>query len=161
MRLFSELGGFIIFSPEKLGMFCKQKEIGSDIMSFLTSNESGDIITAEGIATPIFNLEPDDYKIEVKIHTDFEMNCDASKVSIGWLFNSTGSLCICGAGYFFDYNYDQLISNGNIFEVEIEKGWYSMTFSLPEKDLLRINLKSEKKAPPLFGDFNFKFNFIR
>ena len=155
MKLFSELGGFIVFSPERLDSFCKQKQIKNDIMSFLTNDESADIITAEGVATPLLNLEPDDYQIEVIL--DFEQKCSEKKLSTGWVFNSEGTLCICGAGYFFDYDYDRLVSIGKIFEIKIDKGWYSMHFSLPEKDVLRVSLKHEHIPPNFSGDFCFDF----
>ncbi|WP_445363429.1 hypothetical protein ACJJIQ_01090 [Microbulbifer sp. ANSA003] len=155
MRLFSELGGFIIFSPEQLEEFCQQRDIKNDIMSFLTSDESADIITVKGIATPILNLEPDDYKIEVVI--DCETNFINQKASKGWVFSSNGKLCICGAGYFFDYNYNQLVNEGKIFERQINEGWHSMSVTLPESDLLRIHLNSEKILPKCFGDYHFDF----
>ena len=126
-RIFSELGGFVIYEPGLLARYLDEHGLASgDILAYFTQTEHGGAITEEGIAVPILGVRSDYYDFAVTVgeasEEIFAQN-EAKIISRGWVFHSSGTLKIAGIGYFKDMS---CISEQNSLSFRVERGRYRL-----------------------------------
>lgn len=172
-RIFSELGGFVIYEPALLARYLDEHGLANgDVFAYFTQTEHGDAVVREGIAVPISGVRSDYYDFAVTVgeasEEIFAQN-EAKIISRGWVFHSSGTLKIAGIGYFKDMS---CISEQNSLSFRVERGRYSLeilggyrgaNFSgapAPRDDTpvfhLRLTLSSESKFS---GDLETPFYF--
>ena len=126
-RIFSELGGFVIYEPALLARYLDEHGlVGGDVLAYFTQTEHGGAVTEEGIAVPILGVRSDYYDFTVSTgeasEEIFAQN-EAKIISRGWVFHSSGTLKIVGIGYFKDMS---CISEQNSLSFRVERGRYSL-----------------------------------
>ena len=126
-RIFSELGGFVIYEPGLLARYLDEHGLASgDILAYFTQTEHGGAITEEGIAVPILGVRSDYYDFAVTVGEASEeifAQDEAKIISRGWVFHSSGTLKIVGIGYFKDMS---CISEQNSLSFRVERGRYRL-----------------------------------
>lgn len=126
-RIFSELGGFVIYEPALLARYLDEHGLASgDVLAYFTQTEHGGAVTEEGIAVPISGVRSDYYDFAVTVgeasEEIFAPN-EAKIISRGWVFHSSGTLKIAGIGYFKDMS---RISEQNSLSFKLKRGWYRL-----------------------------------
>ena len=126
-RIFSELGGFVIYEPALLARYLDEHGLANgDVLAYFTQTEHGGAVTEEGIAVPILSVRSDYYDFAVTVgEADEEIfNQNGAKIiSRGWVFHSSGTLKIVGIGYFKDMS---RISEQNSLSFRVERGRYRL-----------------------------------
>ena len=126
-RIFSELGGFVIYEPGLLARYLDEHGLASgDILAYFTQTEHGGAITEEGIAVPILGVRSDYYDFAVTAsEADEEIFAqdEAKIISRGWVFHSSGTLKIAGTGYFKDMS---CIGEQNSLSFRVKRGRYRL-----------------------------------
>ena len=126
-RIFSELGGFVIYEPALLARYLDEHGLASgDVLAYFTQTEHGGAVTEEGIAVPILGVRSDYYDFAVTVgeasEEIFAQN-EAKIISRGWVFHSSGTLKIAGIGYFKDIS---RISEQNSLSFKLKRGRYRL-----------------------------------
>ena len=126
-RIFSELGGFVIYEPALLARYLDEHGLASgDVLAYFTQTEHGGAVTEEGIAVPISGVRSDYYDFAVTVgeasEEIFAQN-EAKIISRGWVFHSSGTLKIAGIGYFKDMS---CISEQNSLSFRVKRGRYRL-----------------------------------
>jgi hypothetical protein len=62
-RVFSELFGFVLCVPDRLGAFFGGRVHGLDVLARCSSSPDGDRISAEGIAIPLMPIDAGEYTL--------------------------------------------------------------------------------------------------
>lgn len=126
-RIFSELGGFVIYEPALLAHYLDKHGLASgDALAYFTQTEHGGAVTREGIAVPISGVRSDYYDFAVSTGEASEeifAQDEAKIISRGWVFHSSGTLKIAGIGYFKDMS---RIGDQNSLSFCVERGRYSL-----------------------------------
>lgn len=126
-RIFSELGGFVIYEPALLARYLEEHGLANgDVLAYFTQTEHGDAVTREGIAVPILGVRSDYYDFAVTVgEADEEIFAqnEAKIISRGWVFHSSGTLKIVGIGYFKDMS---RIGEQNSLSFRLERGRYRL-----------------------------------
>lgn len=126
-RIFSELGGFVLYEPALLARYLDEHGlVGDDVLAYFTQTEHGGAVTEEGIAVPILGVRSDYYDFAVTVgEADGEIFAqnEAKIISRGWVFHSSGTLRIVGIGYFKDTS---RISEQNSLSFKLERGRYRL-----------------------------------
>ena len=172
-RIFSELGGFVIYEPALLARYLDEHGLANgDVLAYFTQTEHGGAVTEEGIAVPISGVRSDYYDFTVTVgeasEEIFAQN-EAKIISRGWVFHSSGTLKIVGIGYFKDMS---RISEQNSLSFRVKRGRYSLeilggyrgaNFSgapAPLGDTPVFHLRLTPSAEPKFsGDLETSFYF--
>ena len=89
-RIFSELGGFVIYEPTLLARYLDEHGLANgDVLAYFTQTEHGGAVTEEGIAVPIPGVRSDYYDFAVTVgeadEEIFNQN-EAKIISRGWIF---------------------------------------------------------------------------
>ena len=172
-RIFSELGGFVIYEPALLARYLDEHGLASgDVLAYFTQTERGGAVTEEGIAVPISGVRSDYYDFAVTVGEESEeifAQNEAKIISRGWVFHSSGTLKIAGIGYFKDMS---RISEQNSLSFKLKRGRYrleilggyrSANFSgspAPCGDTPVFHLRLTPSAEPKFsGDLETSFYF--
>ena len=126
-RIFSELGGFVIYEPALLARYLDEHGLASgDVLAYFTQTERGGAVTEEGIAVPISGVRSDYYDFTVTVgeasEEIFAQN-EAKIISRGWVFHSSGTLKIAGIGYLKDMS---RISEQNSLSFKLKRGRYRL-----------------------------------
>ena len=126
-RIFSELGGFVVYEPALLARYLDEHGLASgDVLAYFTQTEHGGAVTEEGIAVPISGVRSDYYDFAVTVgeasEEIFAPN-EAKIISRGWVFHSSGTLKIAGIGYFKDMS---CISEQNSLSFRVKRGRYRL-----------------------------------
>jgi len=126
-RIFSELGGFVVYEPALLARYLDEHGLASgDVLAYFTQTEHGGAVTEEGIAVPISGVRSDYYDFAVTVgeasEEIFAQN-EAKIISRGWVFHSSGTLNIAGIGYFKDMS---CISEQNSLSFRVKRGRYRL-----------------------------------
>ena len=126
-RIFSELGGFVIYEPALLARYLDEHGLASgDVLAYFTQTERGGAVTEEGIAVPISGVRSDYYDFTVTVgeasEEIFAQN-EAKIISRGWVFHSSGTLKIAGIGYLKDMS---RISEQNSLSFKLKRGRYNL-----------------------------------
>lgn len=126
-RIFSELGGFVVYEPALLARYLDEHGLASgDVLAYFTQTEHGGAVTEEGIAVPISGVRSDYYDFAVTVgeasEEIFAQN-EAKIISRGWVFHSSGTLKIAGIGYFKDMS---CISEQNSLSFRVKRGRYRL-----------------------------------
>ncbi len=126
-RIFSELGGFVIYEPTLLARYLDEHGLASgDVLAYFTQTEHGGAVTEEGIAVPISGVRSDYYDFAVTVGEASEeifAQKEAKIISRGWVFHSSGTLKIAGIGYFKDMS---RISEQNSLSFRLKRGRYRL-----------------------------------
>lgn len=126
-RIFSELGGFVIYEPALLARYLEEHGLANgDVLAYFTQTEHGDAVTREGIAVPISGVRSDYYDFAASTGEASEeifAQDEAKIISRGWVFHSSGTLKIAGIGYFKDMS---RIGDQNSLSFCVERGRYSL-----------------------------------
>lgn len=126
-RIFSELGGFVIYEPALLARYLDEHGlVGGDVLAYFTQTEHGGAVTEEGITVPISGVRSDYYDFAVtagEASEEIFAQNEAKIISRGWVFHSSGTLKIAGIGYFKDMS---RISEQNSLSFRVERGRYSL-----------------------------------
>ena len=126
-RIFSELGGFVIYEPALLARYLDEHGLANgDVLAYFTQTEHGGAVTEEGIAVPILGVRSDYYDFAVTVgeadEEIFNQN-EAKIISRGWIFHSSRALKIAGIGYFKDVS---RISEQNSLSFKLERSRYGL-----------------------------------
>ena len=126
-RIFSELGGFVVYEPALLAHYLDKHGLASgDVLAYFTQTEHGGAVTEEGIAVPISGVRSDYYNFAVTVGEASEeifAQDEAKIISRGWVFHSSGTLKIVGIGYFKDMS---RISEQNSLSFRVKRGRYRL-----------------------------------
>ncbi len=136
MKIFPELNGFVVFSPEKLEEYLKVANVG-DLLEHLANSEDDGLLVESGVLLPIFNVEEGLYNVVVS-------TCKSVTDEFLGFFSSEGMLSVMGIGYLSGYSYDSLCAKGKIFKHVLEKGEYSISYQI-DGELLRLVVKNNVK----------------
>lgn len=87
-KIFSELKGFVIYSPELLAKYLQDHNLpGHNILKYFVENEHGDEITKSGIAIPIIGVEEDYYSFQLSENEEYILDhSEVEAQSEGWIF---------------------------------------------------------------------------
>ena len=126
-RIFSELGGFVIYEPALLARYLDEHGLANgDVLAYFTQTEHGGAVTREGIAVPISGVRSDYYNFAVTVgeadEEIFNQN-EAKIISRGWVFHSSGTLKIVGIGYFKDMS---CIGEQNSLSFKLKRGRHGL-----------------------------------
>lgn len=139
LKLFPELYGFVIYSEQPLLSFIKENNVGLDLLSFMTSSNIANEITAQGIVIPIFDVQEGLYDISLK--NSCSLN-DANKIGI---FESHGKLSICGMGYLAHFDVSDLRKREKIKDFSINKGFFDLYCTIDSiNEFVSLNLQPQK-----------------
>nr|WP_315034736.1 hypothetical protein [uncultured Chryseobacterium sp.] len=161
-KIFSELKGFVIYSPELLTRYLQEHNLpGNNILKYFVENEHGDEITKSGIAIPIIGVENDYYSFQVSLNEEYIL--DHSEVAIeseGWIFQTVNNqLRIAGIGYLKDIT---LINEENSITLPLENGWFLLKIRVGRKDgerLFELNIQKQEIKPDFRGDMTTEYYY--
>lgn len=156
--LFSELGGFVIYDKFVLDKYLKKNKLfDTDILSYFTETNHGDIVIQKGIIVPILNLPPDYYSIKLIDDVPRE---NILNISNGWsLYSNSKFVTVVGIGYLKDIT---TINLDNSLLFNISKGWHKLDIiSCYENSVptLKLFFIKTKKQPSFHGNFDIDFYF--
>ncbi|WP_338588987.1 hypothetical protein VXM60_11970 [Shewanella khirikhana] len=136
MKIFPELNGFVIYSPERLEEYLEKVKVG-DLLEHLANSEDDGLLVDSGVLLPIFNVEEGLYNVVVTTRKSI------ADEFLGF-FSSEGMLCVVGVGYLSGYSYDSLCAKGKVFKYSLDKGGYLISYQL-DGELLRLVVTSDEK----------------
>lgn len=161
-KIFSELKGFVIFSPQLLTQYLQDHQLsGTNILKYFVENEHGDEITKSGIAIPIIGVEEDYYAFRVSVNDEKILNDEEVEVeSKGWIFQTANNeVKIVGIGYLKDI---AAISEENSVTLSLENGWYSLKIRGGNKNgerLFELNMQKQDMHPAFSGDITTEYYY--
>ncbi|HCN49426.1 MAG TPA: hypothetical protein DIT10_10065 [Chryseobacterium sp.] len=161
-KIFSELKGFVIFSPELLAKYLQDYNLpGNNILKYFVENEHGDEITRLGIAIPIIGVEEDYYSFQISTNENYILDHNEVEAqSEGWIFQTVNNqVRIVGIGYLKDI---ALISEENSITLPLENGWYSLKIRAGRKNgerLFELNLVKQEIRPDFKGDITAEYYY--
>ncbi|QBA23443.1 hypothetical protein EU348_20610 [Chryseobacterium indologenes] len=161
-KIFSELKGFVIFSPQLLAQYLQDHHLsGTNILKYFVENEHGDEITKSGIAIPIIGVEEDYYAFRVSVNDEKILNDEEVEVeSKGWIFQTANNeVKIVGIGYLKDI---AAISEENSVTLSLENGWYSLKIRGGNKNgerLFELNMQKQDMHPAFSGDITTEYYY--
>ncbi|KAB1228717.1 hypothetical protein DBR39_24245 [Chryseobacterium sp. KBW03] len=161
-KIFSELKGFVVFSPQLLAKYLEENHLqGNNILKYFVENEHGDEITKSGIAIPIIGVEEDYYAFRVSVNDEKILNDDEVEVeSRGWIFQTANNeVKIVGIGYLKDI---ASINEGNSITLSLENGWYSLKIRGGNKNgerLFELNMQKQDMHPAFSGDVTTEYYY--
>lgn len=154
-KIFSELKGFVIYSPELLAKYLQEHNLqGNNILKYFVENEHGDEITKSGIAIPLIGVEEGYYSFYLSTNEEHILgNGEVAVQSDGWIYRTTNNeLRIVGIGYLKDIS---TINDENSIKLNLENGWSSLKIRAGIKDgerLFEINTRKQETQPNFSGD---------
>ncbi|MFP8894214.1 hypothetical protein [Chryseobacterium sp. EZn1] len=161
-KIFSELKGFVIFSPQLLAQYLQDYHLsGTNILKYFVENEHGDEITKSGIAIPIIGVEEDYYAFRVSVNDEKILSDEEVEVeSKGWIFQTANNeVKIVGIGYLKDI---AAISEENSVTLSLENGWYSLKIRGGNKNgerLFELNMQKQDMHPAFSGDITTEYYY--
>lgn len=161
-KIFSELKGFVIFSPQLLAQYLQDHHLsGTNILKYFVENEHGDEITKSGIAIPIIGVEEDYYVFRVSVNDEKILNDEEVEVeSKGWIFQTANNeVKIVGIGYLKDI---AAISEENSVTLSLENGWYSLKIRGGNKNgerVFELNMQKQDMHPAFTGDVTTEYYY--
>ncbi|MET3037273.1 hypothetical protein ABXT08_14280 [Chryseobacterium sp. NRRL B-14859] len=161
-KIFSELKGFVIYSPELLTQYLQEHNLpGNNILKYFVENEHGDEITKSGIAIPIIGVEEDYYSFRISTKGESILNDnEVAAQSEGWIFQSANhEMKIVGIGYLKDIS---SINEENSITLPLENGWFSFKIRAGNKDgekLFELNAEKQEAKPDFSGDLTTTYYF--
>ncbi|MGG1923032.1 MULTISPECIES: hypothetical protein [Chryseobacterium] len=161
-KIFSELKGFVIFSPQLLAQYLQDHQLsGTNILKYFVENEHGDEITKSGIAIPIIGVEEDYYAFRVSVNDEKILSDEEVEVeSKGWIFQTANNeVKIVGIGYLKDI---AAISEENSVTLSLENGWYSLKIRGGNKNgerLFELNMQKQDMHPAFSGDITTEYYY--
>ena len=160
--LFSELNGFAIFDPKALLDFKDKHANGNDLLTPLTETDLGDTITADGVAIPILGVETDDYGFVVSQGERTYLQ-EIAVTSTGWVLNATGGLCVCGIGYFRDFNLERLKEIDRMISFDVPAQWLAIDiyggYDRNQTPVFEIVYRKVSAKPNFTGNMSVNYNF--
>ncbi|SIT02816.1 hypothetical protein SAMN05421786_104142 [Chryseobacterium ureilyticum] len=154
-KIFSELKGFVIYSPELLAKYLQEHNLpGNNILKYFVENEHGDEITKSGIAIPLIGVEEDYYSFCISTNGDHVLgNGEVAVQSEGWIYQTTNNeLKIVGIGYLKDIS---TITDENSVKLTLENGWSSLKILAGIKNgerVFELHTHKEETRPNFSGD---------
>ncbi|WP_374464434.1 hypothetical protein [Chryseobacterium sp.] len=161
-KIFSELKGFVIFSPQLLAQYLQDHHLsGTNILKYFVENEHGDEITRSGIAIPIIGVEEDYYAFRLSMNNEKILNDEEVEVeSKGWIFQTANNeVKIVGIGYLKD---TASINDENSITLSLENGWYSLKIRGGNKNgerLFELNMQKQDMHPAFSGDVTTEYYY--
>ncbi|WP_336960327.1 hypothetical protein [Chryseobacterium contaminans] len=161
-KIFSELKGFVIYSPELLAKYLQDHNLpGNNILKYFVENEHGDVITRSGIAIPVIGVEEDYYSFCISANEDRVLgNEEVAAQSDGWIFQtSNNELRVVGIGYLKDIS---SINDENSIKLNLDNGWFSLKIRAGNKNgerLFELNTKKQEAKPDFKGDLTTTYYF--
>lgn len=161
-KIFSELKGFVVFSPQLLAKYLEENHLaGNNILKYFVENEHGDEITKSGIAIPIIGVEEDYYAFRVSVNEEKILNDDEVEVeSRGWVFQTANNeVKIVGIGYLKDIT---TINEENSITLSLENGWYSLKIRGGSKNgdrLFELHMEKQVAYPAFSGDVTTEYYY--
>lgn len=161
-KIFSELKGFVIFSPQLLAQYLQDHQLsGTNILKYFVENEHGDEITKSGIAIPIIGVEEDYYAFRLSVNDEKILNDEEVEVeSKGWIFQTANNeVKIVGIGYLKDI---AAISEENSVTLSLENGWYSLKIRGGNKNgerVFELNMQKQDMHPAFTGDVTTEYYY--
>ncbi|MEF9478832.1 hypothetical protein ACR1PO_19340 [Chryseobacterium sp. RRHN12] len=161
-KIFSELKGFVIFSPQLLAQYLQDHHLsGTNILKYFVENEHGDVITRSGIAIPIIGVEEDYYAFRLSMNNEKILNDEEVEVeSKGWIFQTANNeVKIVGIGYLKD---TASINDENSITLSLENGWYSLKIRGGNKNgerLFELNMQKQDVHPAFSGDVTTEYYY--
>jgi hypothetical protein len=161
-KIFSELKGFVIYSPELLAGYLQEYNLpGNNILKYFVENEHGDEITKLGIAIPVIGVEEDYYSFQVSAGEERILDLNETEVqSEGWIFQTTNNqVKIVGIGYLKDI---ALINDENSITLPLENGWFSLKIRAGRKNgerLFELNMKKQDVQLDFKGDITTEYYY--
>ncbi|MBO9691624.1 hypothetical protein [Chryseobacterium sp.] len=161
-KIFSELKGFVIFSPQLLANYLQDHHLsGNNILKYFVENEHGDEITKSGIAIPIIGVEEDYYAFQISVNDEKILNDDEVEVeSKGWIFQTANNeVKIVGIGYLKDI---AAINEGNSITLSLENGWHSLKIRGGNKNgerVFELNMQKQGIHPAFSGDVTTEYYY--
>ncbi|MBB6329762.1 hypothetical protein HNP24_000712 [Chryseobacterium sediminis] len=161
-KIFSELKGFVVFSPQLLAKYLQENNLsGTNVLKYFVENEHGDEITKLGIAIPIIGVEEDYYAFQVSVNDEKILNDNEVEVeSKGWIFQAANNeVKIVGIGYLKDIT---SINDENSITLSLENGWYSLKIRGGNKDgerLFELNMQNQDIHPTFSGDVTTEYYY--
>lgn len=161
-KIFSELKGFVIFSPQLLAKYLQDHHLsGTNILKYFVENEHGDEITRSGIAIPVIGVEEDYYAFLLSMNNEKILNDEELEVeSKGWIFQTANNeLKIVGIGYLKD---TASINDENSITLSLENGWYSLKIRGGNKNgerLFELNMQKHDLHPAFSGDVTTEYYY--
>lgn len=161
-KIFSELKGFVIFSPQLLAQYLQDHHLsGTNILKYFVENEHGDEITKSGIAIPIIGVEEDYYAFRLSVNDEKILNDEEVEVeSKGWIFQTANNeVKIVGIGYLKDI---AAISEENSVTLSLENGWYSLKIRGGNKNgerVFELNMQKQDMHPAFTGDVTTEYYY--
>lgn len=161
-KIFSEMKGFVIYSPELLSKYLQEYNLpGNNILKYFVENEHGDEITKSGIAIPVIGVEDDYYSFQVSTGEEYILDHNEVEAqSTGWIFQaSNNEVRVVGIGYLKDIT---LISDDNSIILPLENGWYSLKIRAGRKNgerLFELNMQKQDLRPDFKGDVTSEYYY--
>jgi hypothetical protein len=157
-KIFSELGGFVIYEPLFLEKYITDNKVSNnDLLSHFTSSNEGDLVTGNGSIIPITGVPPDYYSF--KIIEDLPPGYLVE--SPGWVLHVlSGGFRVIGIGYLTDV---AKMTGDKSLSFSVPNGWYklSITSYLDEAGDYAFGLKlTPTPDKPVFsGDMETNYGF--
>lgn len=157
-KLFAELNGFAIYEPAMLVNYLKENRLRKkDVLSYFYTSNHGDLITRQGIALPIVNLDPDDYGFEI-------LDAEPPNYLVrsgGWIFHAPAGLVrIIGIGYLTNLS---SIKDDTGLRFTIAEGWHKLTiysyWNEEEEPCFGLHFQPAGQQPDFSGDFDTDYAF--
>ncbi|AKK73954.1 MULTISPECIES: hypothetical protein [Chryseobacterium] len=161
-KIFSELKGFVIYSPELLTQYLQEHHLpGNNILKYFVENEHGDEITKAGIAIPVIGVEEDYYSFRISTQGEHILNDhEIATQSEGWIFQSAShEVKIVGIGYLKDIS---SINEENSITLPLENGWFSLQILAGNKDgerLFELHMQRHEEKPEFKGDVSTEYYY--
>jgi len=157
-KIFSELGGFVIYEPLFLEKYIADNKVANnDLLSHFTSSNEGDVVTGNGGIIPITGVPPDYYS--------FKIIEDLPPVylveSQGWVLQVlSGEFRVTGIGYLTDV---AKMTEDKSLSFFVPNRWYklSITSYLDEAGDYTFGLKlTPATGKPVFsGNMETNYGF--
>lgn len=154
-KIFSELKGFVIYSPELLTKYLLEHNLqGNNILKYFVENEHGDEITKLGIAIPLIGVEEGYYSFCISTGEEHILeNGEVAVQSDGWIYQAANNeLKVVGIGYLKDIS---AINDENSIRLTLENGWSSIRIKAGVKDgekIFELNTQKQDTKPDFNGD---------
>lgn len=161
-KIFSELKGFVIYSPELLAKYLQDHNLpDNNILKYFVENEHGDEITKSGIAIPIIGVEEDYYSFQLSENEEYILDhSEVEAQSEGWIFQTVNNqVQVVGIGYLKDIT---LINDENSIILPLENGWYSLKIRAGRKNgerLFELHMQKKELQPNFKGDVTTEYYY--